>query len=151
MSLKHPKYHFKCGWQMKVVLSVSLLSAVVFTLFNIYISFYANSIRSIEDNSWLATRLFFIREGIVTNLNNGGRGLYVLSVFFSLTLIYGAIRMWIGRIWGLLFYSASKIALVVLPILFLGEGGIGSGDVMLALFFLLFYSIYILTHKLKLE
>lgn len=136
---------------MKVVLSVSLLSAVVFTLFNIYISFYANSIRSIEDNSWLATRLFFIREGIVTNLNNGGRGLYVLSVFFSLTLIYGAIRMWIGRIWGLLFYSASKIALVVLPILFLGEGGIGSGDVMLALFFLLFYSIYILTHKLKLE
>jgi hypothetical protein len=152
MQLKRPKYHFKCGWQMKIVLSATILSAVIFLAFNLYIVACADGIeQNVEGSWWLGKWLFFIRESIVANLKNGGRMLYVLSAICSLTLLWGAVRMWMGRIWGLVFYSASKIALITMPMLFVGEGSVASGDIMLAMFFLIFYSIYIMNHKMRLE
>jgi len=92
-----------------------------------------------------------VRENIITNLNDGGLILYWISAGLCLTLMFGAVRMWAGRIWGLLFYAVSKIALVILPIVFYGKRGVASGDLMLALFLLTFYVIYIYVHKYKIE
>ncbi|MDR1847314.1 MAG: hypothetical protein LBR17_04270 [Bacteroidales bacterium] len=152
MKQKQPLYHFKCGILMKIVLSVSLLSAVIFAIFNLYVVIFANDIlKSPSDTSGLLSKLIFIREKVVLNLTNDGKILYLLSFLFSLTLIFGVWRMWKGRIWGLLFYFVSKSALVLMPLLLLRGGYAGSGDIMFALFFICFYSIYIYQHKYKLN
>jgi hypothetical protein len=152
MRLKNPEYHFKCGTMMKIILCISIVSALVFSLFNLYIAAMYESILRSEKGTIFATSLYFFRENIMEIGRNGNIMFYYLSsVFLCFVLIFGALRMWSGRIWGLLFYSVSKIMLVVLPIFFLGSAGISSGDVMLALFFLTFYSINIYVHKYKIE
>jgi hypothetical protein len=114
--------------------------------------FTANEIiKGINDSSWLANRLYFIGESVYQDIKSNGQTLYWVMFLLSCILLFGALRMWIGRIWGLLFYSVSKLALIILPLWLLNGELVASGDVMLALFFLMFYSIYIYRHKFKTE
>ncbi|MDR1724778.1 MAG: hypothetical protein LBR28_00080 [Bacteroidales bacterium] len=152
MKWNNSKYGFKCGLLMKTVIFISIASSLIFALFNIYVTVNVEDILQMDNNkSFIVTKLYFIFESIKESLKNGGQVLYLLSFIFSLLLIFGDLLMWFGKIYGLLFYFISKIMLVILPVLFLDESALASGDIMLAAFFITFYSIYILKHKFKIE
>ena len=57
--------------------------------------------------------------------------------------------MWYGHKSGVLLYSVSKVGLILVPMLFLGNRGLNYGDIMLAVFFIAYYYIYMIKHPIK--
>ena len=57
--------------------------------------------------------------------------------------------MWYGHKSGVLLYAVSKVALILVPVLFMGIRGLNYGDIMLAVFFIAYYYIYMIKHPIK--
>ncbi len=69
------------------------------------------------------------------------REFYLGSALLYLLEVLGAILMWRLRWSGFHCYTLARLLLLLLPILFLGRGFIGLGDIMMALLFVGLYFV----------
>ena len=69
------------------------------------------------------------------------RMFYAAMAILGLLSIAGCILMWNLRRSGLHFYAIAQLLMIVLPLLFLGKGYLGLGDIMFTALFLLVYYI----------
>lgn len=136
----------KIGWKMKVMLIFSIVFALTYTSINLGIVLCKNIITSYL-NSMDSTMLYFWKENLLFFLS-ANRLLYILCFLTGVALLYGCFLMWKGYKWGLLFYTLGKFFQIVLPIIFLGHRMIAIGDVMIAIFFLVFYYAYSFSHQM---
>lgn len=64
---------------------------------------------------------------------------YLAGGILYLFEIVGCVLMWKVRSSGFHYYSLSRLLLLVLPLLFLGKGYLGLGDIMFAALFIFMY------------
>ena len=67
------------------------------------------------------------------------RLLYAALALLALLSITGCVLMWKLRRSGFHFYAIAQLLMLVLPLLFMGKGFLGLGDVMFTALFLLIY------------
>lgn len=67
------------------------------------------------------------------------RPFYAAMAFFGLLSVVGCVLMWNLRRSGYHCYAIAQLMMLVLPLLFLGKGYLGIGDVMLTALFLFVY------------
>lgn len=136
----------KIGWKMKIMLTLSILFALVYTAINLGIVLCKNVIIS-SINNIDNTMFYFWKENLLFFFS-ANRFLYILCFLCGLSLLYGCYLMWRGYKWGLLFYTLGKFFQIILPIIFLGHRMIAIGDIMIAILFLVFYYVYSLSHQM---
>lgn len=77
------------------------------------------------------------------------RGYFLGAGLLYLLELLGAILMWRLRWTGFHCYTLARLLLLLLPLLFLGRGFVGIGDIMMALLFIAVY--YMLMRQLSAE
>ncbi len=133
---------------MKIMLVLSSLFALMYTIVNFLIMLLKNNVVSYINNNMGDTYFYFWKENFLFFIS-ANRTLYVLCFLTGLSLLYGCFLMWRGYKWGLFFYTLGKIFQIFLPIAFLGTRMLAIGDIMMAILFLVFYYVYSLSHQME--
>ncbi len=140
----------KIGWKMKVMLTFSLLFAIIYTLANFFVMFFKDNTITYINTHINNTMLYFWKENLLFFFS-ANRSLYILCFICGIGLLYGCYLMWKGYKWGLLFYTLGKVFQILLPIIYLGHRMIAIGDIMIILLFLVFYYTYSFSHQMDKE
>lgn len=67
------------------------------------------------------------------------QGFYIISAILYLLEVVGAALMWKLRTAGFHCYTIARLLLLLVPLLFLGRGTVGLGDIMFALLYIGLY------------
>ena len=67
------------------------------------------------------------------------RAYYLAGALLYALEVLGAALMWVLRPSGFHCYTLARLLLILVPLLFLGKGFVGVGDIMMALLFILVY------------
>ncbi len=148
INLKKTEKDMRSSWGIRILLPLSFantLFLLVFSFSGLFLKSYAidfiNSTHFPEVMYfWKENLLYFFTPSLF----------YYLFIFLlSMLSIYSCALMWYGHKSGVLLYAVSKVALILVPVLFMGIRGLNYGDIMLAVFFIAYYYIYMIKHPIK--
>lgn len=140
----------KVGWSLRVMVILSFLYGLFFTIFNFCGSLWKEKTVDYIMSTSLGEHFYFYKQNLLFFFT-ANRLMYVICFIVGLSIIYGCWLLWRGYKWGLLFYTIGKALQVIIPIMFLGYRMIAIGDILIILLFMVFYYVYSFTHKIEKE
>ncbi|MBR1774849.1 MAG: hypothetical protein IJ759_04925 [Bacteroidales bacterium] len=138
----------KTGWFFRLMVVLSALYGLFFTLFNGGVLFLRNYLTEYLSQTSVPDTLFFYKENLLFFVT-ANRVMYLICFAAGIFILYGCHLLFRGYKWGLFFYTVAKIFQVITPVVFLGWRAFAVGDVMIILFFLVFYYYYSFTHNIE--
>jgi hypothetical protein len=148
INLQKNKKDMRSSWGIRIILPFSIANALFLLIFSFFGLFFNSFSVDFISSTHFPQIMYFWKENLLY--------FFTPSLFFFLFLfllsmlaIYSCLLMWFGHKSGVLLYTVSKVGLIFVPILFLGNRGFSYGDIMLALFFIAYYYIYMIKHPIK--
>ncbi len=140
----------KAGWFFRIMVVLSAIYGLVFTLFNLVIVFFKDTFINYLTSLTLTDTFYFYKENLLFFVS-ANRLMYMICFLAGCFILYGCHLLFRGYKWGLLFYTIAKFFQVATPLFFLGYRAFAVGDVMIILFFLIFYYYYSFSHNIEKE
>lgn len=132
----------------RLMVVVSALVGLFFTLFNGSMLFYKTHLTEFITSTSFPETLYFYKENLLFFVT-ANRMMYLICFLSGLAILYGCHLLFRGYKWGLFFYTLAKVFQFLTPIFFLGYRMFAIGDLMLILLFLVYYYYYAFTHNIE--
>ena len=140
----------KTGHFFKVMVVLSALFGLVFTVYNFSMVFFREAVIDYVVSASLHDNFYFYKENLLFFMTSE-RIMYFICSGAGLFILCGCHLLFRGYKWGLLFYTVGKVVQVVTPVIFLGYRAFAVGDVMIVLLFVIYYWSYSFTHNIEKE
>lgn len=148
INLKNTKKDMRSSWGIRIVLPFSIFNALFLLVFSFFGLFFKSYTIDFINSIHFPEIMYFWKENILYYFNPS---IFFFAFLFLLSIlsIYSCLLMWFGHKSGVFLYPVSKVGIIFVSILFLGNRGFTYGDIMLVLFFIVYYYIYMIKHSIK--
>ena len=133
---------------MRIMLLICIMGFSFSALLNGFIGVFNQSSQDIIQSSNLPTYLHFYRNTILDILSIS-RAYFIIISLLNIFLVSSLVIMFRGFTTGYYSFFTSQIFLIITPLLFVGLKAISLGDIMIALFLIVFFFLEILIHQRK--
>ncbi len=148
INLKNTEKDMRSSWGIRILLPLSIASALFLLVFSFSGLFLKSYAIDFINSTHFPEVMYFWKENLLY-FYTPSLFYYLFIFLLSILAIYSCLLMWYGHKSGVLLYSVSKVGLILVPVLFLGNRGLNYGDIMLAVFFIAYYYIYMIKHPIK--
>lgn len=148
INLQKSEKDMRSSWGIRLVLPLSFANALLILVFSFFGLFFNSFSVDFISSTHFPQIMYFWKENLLY--------FFTPSIFFfvfifllSMLAIYSCLLMWFGHKSGVFLFAVSKVAIILVPMLFLGNRGFSYGDIMLTVFFIAYYYIYMIKHLIK--
>ena len=148
INLQKSAKDMRSSWGIRLVLPLSFANALFILVFSFFGLFFNSFSVDFISSTHFPQIMYFWKENLL-HFFTPSLFFFLFQFLLSILAIYSCLLMWFGHKSGVLLFAVSKVALILVPMLFLGNRGYSYGDIMLAVFFIAYYYIYMIKHPIK--
>ncbi|MDR0971551.1 MAG: hypothetical protein LBM25_04115 [Bacteroidales bacterium] len=132
----------------KIILLIFIVVCIVSVLFNLFIGIFHNYLIDFLSSATLPSFIFFAKTYILEIANNHII-YFIVTGLIKFVMLISFIALFRGYTTGYYSYLLAQIISISFPLLLLGKKAFASGDIMIALFLIVFLFVEIVLHPNK--
>lgn len=133
---------------MRILLTICIITYLISASLNLFIGLFNQYAQEIIKSEAFPAYMYFYRSKLMELIINNEFYFIIISII-QIVMIISFVVMFRGFTTGYYSYFVSQICAIIFPILMLGKRAIALGDIMIALFLLIFFLLEIIIYQTK--